>query len=192
MSSVAPPIHQREANPTDRPTFDPKKHPRRQLQRLVMTIPDAVRPCRSVTAPYPRRLSHGWRRRGNQRCFSPRVRCLTVLAIRVTLAADVVSSRSGPRGLFRLTALWLNRSGKEPYESAGLQYPESAQSWVHFRRNRCPLLLTHQPPTFKPALGTRSIVNSPGGLLLPALRAEDRSPSPTTRFRSPNGSSGPA
>jgi hypothetical protein len=51
MSSVAPPHHQREANPADRPFFDPKTHLRRQLQRHVIKPP---RFCSyDSTAPEP-------------------------------------------------------------------------------------------------------------------------------------------
>jgi hypothetical protein len=52
MSSVAPPHHQCEANPTDRPSYETKTHLRRLLQRHVMPIPfrscmEAPRPPRS-------------------------------------------------------------------------------------------------------------------------------------------------
>ncbi len=38
-SSVAPPNHQREANPRGLPSPEPETHPRGQLQRLVTLIP---------------------------------------------------------------------------------------------------------------------------------------------------------
>ncbi len=63
MSSVAPPIHQREANPTDRPTFDPKMHLRRQLQRHVMKTPHSHQGPGSRTLTGGGRPSHGWRGR---------------------------------------------------------------------------------------------------------------------------------
>jgi hypothetical protein len=50
MSSVAPPIHQREANPTDRPSLESKTHPRRQLQRHVM-CPTSSRPGQLTDTP---------------------------------------------------------------------------------------------------------------------------------------------
>jgi hypothetical protein len=56
MSSVAPPIQQREANPTDRPSHEPKTHPRRQLQRHVMRQPLSL-------APKPASIRHRTLRR---------------------------------------------------------------------------------------------------------------------------------
>jgi hypothetical protein len=53
MSSVAPRNHQREANPTYRPSHEPKTHIRRQLQRHVMRTPRWTSRCPLSPGPSP-------------------------------------------------------------------------------------------------------------------------------------------
>jgi hypothetical protein len=96
ISSVAPPNHQREANPTDRPTFEPKTHLRRQsaticyapLFNSIKNLPLFHR-CSPDNLPAVRALQlMSW-----GKCQFRRI------AIRVLGTADSAPDMLGPRSL---------------------------------------------------------------------------------------------